>query len=209
VNCSRSRGARTNGIQEHLETSEFRATWPTALTAKLPIWFSVYLLQRGEVEAKMLRDAFPHIMDELFPNEGTRDRIHNLLEAQAYAVDYFMTLSEEERAAATNPTALESTSQWHLAFYLLVFNPDSPFVEPDEVPDGQQHALAACLEKASKEAQYAFTPMLQAINRFDAAKLPADTRFLIKPNHPVAVSRWALAANFAGQAPRRFVIPFG
>jgi hypothetical protein len=145
----------------------------TVKAHQLHVWFSVYLLQRGEVEARMLRDAFPHVMDELFPNEGMRDRIHNLLEAQAYAVDYFMTLSEEERAAAMNSTALESTSQWHLAFYLLVFNPDSPFVEPDEVPDGQQHALAACLEKASSEAQYAFTPMLQAVNRFDAAKLPA------------------------------------
>jgi hypothetical protein len=145
----------------------------TVKAHQLNVWFSVYLLQRGEVEAKMLRDAFPHVMDELFPNEGMRDRIHNLLEAQACAVDYFMTLSEEERAAAMNPTALESTSQWHFAFYLLVFNPDSPFVEPEEVPDGQQHALAACLEKASSEAQAAFTPMLQAINRFDAAKLPA------------------------------------
>ena len=156
-------------IEEDLE-SLFRRT---VKAHQLHVWFSVYLLKRGEVEAKMLRDAFPHVVGEFLPNDYMRDRIHNLLETQAHAADYFMTLSDEERDAAMKPTTLESTPQWHLAFYLLAFNPDSPFVEPDEIPDGQQRALAACLEKASAETQYAFTAMLQAINRFDPAKLPA------------------------------------
>ena len=143
----------------------------TVKAHQLHVWFALYLAQRGEVEAKMLRDALPHVMDELEPNEEMGDRIHNLLEAQSCAVDYFSELSAEEKAAAADPPDLESTLEWHLAFYLLVFNPDSPFVEPDEVPDGQQHALAACLRKASHEAQSAFEPMLMAIERFDPARL--------------------------------------
>jgi hypothetical protein len=111
-------------------------------------------------------------MNEIVPNEGMLDRINNLLEAQSYAVDYFIALPDEQKAAATAPTAtLELTLEWHLAFYLLVFNPDSPFVEPDEVPEGQQRALAACLQNASNEAQHAFAPMVLAIRHFDVARL--------------------------------------
>ena len=75
----------------------------TVKAHQLHVWFALYLAQRGEVEAKMLRDALPHVMDELEPNEEMGDRIHNLLEAQSCAVDYFSELSAEEKAAAADP----------------------------------------------------------------------------------------------------------
>jgi hypothetical protein len=135
-------------------------------------WFSMYLLQRGEVEAGMLRDAFPYMMDELFPNAGMRERSRDLLVLQADAIDYFLRLSDEVKEAAVNGTTLESTPQWHFALHLLRVDPDSPFATKGRVPETQRRALAACLEKASDDAQDTFAPMLQAIQRFDASKLP-------------------------------------
>jgi hypothetical protein len=139
---------------------------------QLHVWFAMYLAEHGEVQAGMLRDAFPLVMDELFPSKGMGDRTGDLLELQASACAHFMNLPAEVRNAAMQATTLESIPQWHYACYLLVSDPESSYLPEDEVPESQKRALAACMEKACDAAKDAFTPLLKAIKRFDAAKLP-------------------------------------
>lgn len=155
-------------IDRELETL-FRAN---VRAYQLHVWFAMYLVEHDEVEAGMLRDAFPFVMDELFPGQGMGESVRDLLELQVYASDYFMDLSAEDRKAAMQATTLESIPQWHYACYLLAYDPESPYLPGDEVPENQKRALAACMEKACDAAKEAFTPLLKAIKRFDASKLP-------------------------------------
>ena len=61
------------GWVTHCDKRTSGSTSQPSSSIDLRVWFSAYLLNHGEVEANMLRDAFPHVMDEFLPNQDMRD----------------------------------------------------------------------------------------------------------------------------------------
>jgi hypothetical protein len=135
---------------------------------QLWLWFDIYRRRRGAIESRMLQDAFC----DLF-NPGS-DQINWLLDFQAKGVRFVAEMPSEKKASVEKAFGCKMPIEFYLPMHQLLSFPDSPYAEgKHEMPDAQHHALTLCLVKGAVAANELFTPMLDAIQNFDASRIPS------------------------------------
>lgn len=140
---------------------------------QLCLWFAMYRSRRGAIEARMLRDAFFNVFDVLSEGDEFGKQMRWLLDFQEKAVAYVDEIPADKKASVEAGLGTQMPPEYYIAMYQLLGFPESPYApDKQELPEAQQRALAICLLNGRMAAQEFFTPMLDAIQAFDPAKIP-------------------------------------
>ena len=139
---------------------------------QLLLWFIMYGQQRGNIEAIMLKDAFCHLFLEAESSSDMESQVHWMLNFQEEAFNYYVNLSDDRKKSVIDGKEVELPQEYFIALYHLYGFPDSPYANDKAPLDGQERQLALCLAQGRFSMQSIFVPMQQAIQTFDAAKIP-------------------------------------
>ncbi|MGA7817583.1 tryptophan leader peptide [Caballeronia sp.] len=138
---------------------------------QLALWFWVFAEKHGVVAARMARDTFCLLADEVQPSTG--DVLDNLIELENRLIQSFDATPIEQRSFVQSGQAVELPMEFFLATGFLLQAPDSPYYGRSSVDfEGNDIKLASCLRSATEQALPLFKPMVQAIEGFDARALP-------------------------------------
>jgi hypothetical protein len=161
------RTARANlasAIEELAETS--------VTGYQLLLWFVLYGKRHGSIESLMLKDAFCHLFSELDSASDMESQVHWMLNFQEEAINYYINLGDDKKKSMVNGKELELPQEYFIASYHLLGFPDSPYANGNVPLDGQEGQLAMCLAQGRFSMQSIFIPMQEAVQTFDAAKIP-------------------------------------
>ncbi len=141
---------------------------------QLCLWFAMYQERRGAIEARMLRDAFFNVFDLLSEGEDSLGKqVRWILGFQDKAIAYVDEIPPEKKTALEEGLGTQMPPEYYIALYQLLGFPESPYApDKEELPEAQQRALCVCLLNGRITAHEFFSPMLDAIQTFDPAKIP-------------------------------------
>ncbi len=149
-------------------------SWPEMSVTgyQLLLWFVLYGKRHGNIESLMLKDAFCHLFLELNPASNMESQIHWMLNFQEEAINYYINLGDDKKKSVVKGKELELPQEYFIATYHLLGFPDSPYVNGKLPLDGQEGQLAMCLAQGRFSMQSLFVTMQEAVQTFDAAKIP-------------------------------------
>ena len=138
---------------------------------QLALWFWVFAEKHGVVAARMARDSFCLLADEVQPSTG--NVLDHLIELQNRLIQSFDATPIEQRSFVQGGQPVQLPMEFFLATGFLLQAPDSPYHGRSGVDfEGNDIKLAACLRSATEQALPLFKPMVHAIQGFDARTLP-------------------------------------
>lgn len=162
---------RAPGVQftpEVEETAEL-----SARSYQLAIWFWMLGSAQGAIAARMARDAFCILCDELEDKTGNLFEALLALQDSAYAAYAESPPERRKIKTASDGDEAELPREYFVAVYMLLALDNSPYyLQENRDMRGDDFALAACLGEANSQAQQIFTPMLAAIGQFVPENFP-------------------------------------
>jgi hypothetical protein len=137
----------------------------------LALWFWVFAEKHGVVAARMARDTFCLLADDVQPSTG--EVLDNLIELVNRLIQNFDATPIQHRSVVQNGQMVALPMEFFLATSFLLQYSDSPYRgSPGADFEGNDIKLAGCLRSATEEALPLFRPMVQAIQGFDPSTLP-------------------------------------